>query len=197
MDIGVPTIFSVLRDTNISAPALVVAASTDLDPDRAIRKSLEELAHTRQFARHLKNTMPWVQANSDYRSVSHQDDHIRFYCEQENAHLAEFLYASQKRIDFRHLENVASGNPLRDLEILVERVRAMNLRLFVADITTSDIKSLGLTVVRAIIPGLHPLFMGHAYRALGGIRLWNVPQKLGYRGITAASGDNPAPHPYP
>jgi ribosomal protein S12 methylthiotransferase accessory factor len=54
-----------------------------------------------------------------------------------------------------------------------------------------------LKVVRAIIPGFHPLFMGHKLRALGGSRLWQVPQSLGYQGINRDTGDNPAPHPYP
>jgi ribosomal protein S12 methylthiotransferase accessory factor len=52
-------------------------------------------------------------------------------------------------------------------------------------------------VVRALIPGFNPLFMGHHIRALGGERLWSVPQKLGYSGVNRATGDNPYPHPYP
>jgi len=63
--------------------------------------------------------------------------------------------------------------------------------------TTLDVEDLGLKVVRAIIPGFHPLFMGHALRALGGTRLWEVPQKMGWGGISRETGDNPLAHPYP
>ena len=66
-----------------------------------------------------------------------------------------------------------------------------------ADLTTPDVEELGLKVLRCVIPGFHPLFMGHNLRALGGSRLWEVPQKLGYRGINREFRDNPAPHPYP
>jgi ribosomal protein S12 methylthiotransferase accessory factor len=66
-----------------------------------------------------------------------------------------------------------------------------------SDLTSSDVGNLGLAVVRAVIPGFHPLHMGFKTRALGGQRLWSVPQRLGYPGISLESGDNPAPHPYP
>ncbi len=65
------------------------------------------------------------------------------------------------------------------------------------DVTTEDVRALGLTVVRALVPGYHPLFMGYHLRALGGERLWTIPQRLGYRGITRADGDYPYPHPFP
>jgi len=70
-------------------------------------------------------------------------------------------------------------------------------RVLLADVTSEDVGDLGLRVVRALIPGFHPLILGHKIRALGGRRLWEVPQKLGYPGVTRAKGDNPAPHPYP
>jgi len=65
-----------------------------------------------------------------------------------------------------------------------------------ADVTTEDMRDLGLLVVRAVIPGFHPLFMGHQFRALGGTRLWEIPQKFGYPGISREHGDNPLPHPF-
>jgi len=70
-------------------------------------------------------------------------------------------------------------------------------RVLTCDLTSPEIAELGITVVRAIIPGFHPLVFGHALRARGGSRLWRVPQALGYPGITPATGDNPVPHPFP
>jgi ribosomal protein S12 methylthiotransferase accessory factor len=52
-------------------------------------------------------------------------------------------------------------------------------------------------VIRAVIPGFHPLCIGHTFRALGGSRLWEVPPKLGYAGLSRDTGDNPVPHPIP
>jgi len=47
------------------------------------------------------------------------------------------------------------------------------------------------------VPGLHPLFMGHETRALGGRRLYSVPQRLGHAGLEPGQPDNPYPHPFP
>lgn len=196
-DVGVATILAVSKGTHHEAPALVFAASSDLDPHRAARKSLEELAHTWQLARDLKNHLPPIVPIIEYTNVVHQDDHILLYCDHGNVSLADFLWASSKMIDFDDIPNLCSGNPDTDLGLLIQKGHSTGHRVLVADLTTPDVGELGLTVVRAVIPGFHPLCMGHRFRALSGIRLWSVPQKLGYCGITPSSGDNPAPHPYP
>lgn len=197
MDVGVPTILSVLRNTSSEAPALVFAASSNLDPEEATRKSLEELTYTGLLAQHLKTHMPAIAPVPDYSNIVDQDSHVRFYGEHENAHLADFVFASSQRIDFNEIRNLATGDPEQDLESLIERVHSVNHAVFIADLTTPDVGELGLSVVRAIIPGFHPLCMGHRLRAQGGSRLWSVPQKLGYAGLSRETGDNLAPHPYP
>lgn len=197
MDVGIPTILSVLRGKSPEAPALVFAASADLDPEKAVRKSLEELAHTRMLARQLHCTQPLLSADPLYDNIRDKEAHVRLYCNHANAHLADFIFSSEKSVDFSEIKNLGTGDDEKDLNVLVSKVSALNHRVLLADLTTDDISGLGLRVVRAVIPGFHPLFMGHRLRALGGSRLWQVPQKLGYAGISPYAGDNPAPHPYP
>jgi ribosomal protein S12 methylthiotransferase accessory factor len=67
----------------------------------------------------------------------------------------------------------------------------------IADITSSDVRTLGLHVLRAIIPGFQPLYMGHSVRSLGSRRLGNVPSKLGFSQRAAHRDEGQAPHPYP
>jgi ribosomal protein S12 methylthiotransferase accessory factor len=197
MDHGVPTILSILHSRALDAPALVFAASADLDPENALRKSLEELAHTRRLAQQLHTGLPLLTPVANFINVASQDDHVRLYCNHSNTQLADFIFASGERIGFEEIENLSTGDPERDLKILVEKMRSVGHQVLIADLTTPDVEELGLKVVRAIIPGFHPLFMGHHLRALGGSRLWEAPQKLGYKGIRRANDDNPAPHPYP
>jgi ribosomal protein S12 methylthiotransferase accessory factor len=196
-DVGVPTILSILRSRAPEAPALVFAASADIDPEHAVRKSLEELAHTRRLAQQLKTNLPPSVPTLQFDNIVSQDDHVRFYCDEANTPLAEFILASTTPLAFDEIENLATEDAPRNLEILTDKVRAVNHRVLVADLTTPDVRELGLAVVRAVIPGFHPLCIGHKIRALGGSRLWEVPQRLGYQGIARDSGDNPAPHPYP
>lgn len=196
MDHGIPTILSVLRNKQSDAPAFVFAAAAHLDPEQAVRKSLEELALTRRLAQELKMQMPCIDA-TNFENVTNQDGHIRLFCEQTSAPYAEFIFSSTKFTAFEEIPNFSQGSPDLDLKVLVEKINAIDFQVLLADLTTPDIRDLGLYVARAIIPGFHPLFFGHRVRALGGDRLWSVPQSLGYEGIKRESGDNPVPHPYP
>lgn len=197
MDVGIPSILAVQRSTSPQVPAIVVSAASGLDPEHAVRKSIEEVAHTSRYMQELFAASLQHTQTSDYDNILNQDDHLGFWALQENAPLCDFLFESKERVPFSSLKNMSSGNPSTDIEILLERVSAIGHRILVTDLTTPDVEELGLAVVRAIIPGFHPLFMGYKYRALGGSRLWKIPQTLGYRGVIRESGDNPLPHPFP
>lgn len=194
---GIPTVLAILRSYSPELPSLIFAASTSLDPDDAIRKCLEELAHTRRQAHSLKANKRPIVPEPGFTNFITQDSHLRFYSEHSSAHWADFIFSSGERISFDRLENRSTHVSDQDLHFLVKRLKDLNYEVLIADVTTVDVQQLGLHVVRAIIPGFHPLFMGHKFRALGGRRLWEAPQKCGYPGISRASGDNPAPHPYP
>lgn len=196
-DNGIPTLLSVQRSCESDAPALTFAAATDLNPEKAMRKSLEELAHTRRYCQDILNGLPRLEPVPGHTNIREQQDHLNFYSDHRNARLADFLFESEFSTDFDGIENQSTGRPADDLAILSERVRQTGHRVLLCDLTTEDIRGMGLAVVRAVIPGYHPLFMGHPIRALGGTRLWTVPQKLGHKGIDPEAGDNPAPHPYP
>ena len=197
MDHGVPAILAVLRTDAADAPALVFAAAAHMDPEEAIRKSLEELALTRWFSRGIRAELSAFVPDPDWGNVTGLKHHAHVYYDHANTGLADFLFQSPRRIAFDDIDNLSSGDPERDLESLAQRVAALGHRILLADVTTEDVRQLGLSVVRAVIPGFHPLFMGHRFRALGGRRLWEIPQRLGYKGITPETGDNPAPHPFP
>src|SRR6185503_713248 len=189
LDHGIPTILSILMHPLDEAPAFVFAASSHLNPEIAARKSLEELAHTRRLAVELKH--------EKYPPTLKQHVHVKHYTDHISRSAVEFLLVSQAWIDFQELRDFSLGNPDQDLAMLSQKISNVGCIPLISNITTEDIRDLGLFVMRAVIPGFHPLFMGHHIRALGGWRLWNVPQKLGYTGIAKETGDNPSPHPFP
>ena len=189
LDHGIPSIMSMLMHESNELPAFVFAAASHLSPEIAVRKSLEELAHTRRLAVHLQNNMPSL--------ARRQDVHVKLYTHRNSHPSVDFLLKSQESVEFQELPNFMSEDQQSDLRTLCTRIRSVGSRPLLCDVTTPDVGGLGLSVVRALIPGFHPLFMGHDLRALGGWRLWNVPQRLGYKGITKETGDNPAPHPFP
>jgi ribosomal protein S12 methylthiotransferase accessory factor len=141
--------------------------------------------------------MPRLVPDPQYKNVVDQISHLNLWCDHINAPLADFLFASDKRIDFNEMTNLATGDAGQDLDGLLAKLHTIGHQSFIVDITTPDIQELGLVVMRAVIPGFHPMFLGHELRALGGSRLWEIPQKLGYRGVDRITGDNPIPHPFP
>ncbi len=191
LDTGVPTVLALSRGTLGDTPALVPAASASLDPEEAVRKSLEELEHTRDYCQKIMMHFPRLKADPHYRNINSQIGHLNFWCDHANAPLAHFLFDSPERIDFDEIPSLSTGDCAQDLRVLLEKVRAVDHRVLLCDLTTPDVSHVGLSVVRAVIPGFHPLVVGHSIRSLGGKRLWTVPQKLGYAGITRDGGDNP------
>jgi ribosomal protein S12 methylthiotransferase accessory factor len=129
--------------------------------------------------------------------VVSQATHVRYWSEPDALPGAAFLWSSPVERDLDELPCVPGDHPAARFRGLVERLSAAGHRVLLTDLTTEDVAPLGLRVLRAVVPGLHPLAIGHRLRALGGQRLWTVPQRLGHRGIDPAAGDNPLPHPYP
>jgi ribosomal protein S12 methylthiotransferase accessory factor len=196
MDHPVPVIFAIMTSQLPEAPAMLVAAAAHLDPEQAVQKSLEELAQIWSFAQRIKVARPKFLPDKGWANVMDPTSHAAVYFDHANVHLAEFLFASNDQIAFGDIKNLSTQNPSRDLRLVVEKIHDMKWTILVADVTSDDIRDLGLFVLRAVIPGFHPLFMGHRFRALGGTRLWEIPQRLGYPGITPERGDNPFPHPF-
>ncbi|MFZ1374904.1 YcaO-like family protein [Nostocoides sp.] len=190
-DVGAPTILSVAEGFAATSPAIAVAAATHPDPVVAVRKSLEELAHTRKYAAQVMDYLPPVPVDlaGGHPQVDGQRAHLRFYCPQEAKSAASFLWSSELRI---HLDEVA--RPADDeLSALVAAVAATGQEVVAVELTSPDIADLGLHVVRVIVPGFHPLQMGHSNRCLGGDRLAADLWVAG-RG---PDDDNPYPHPFP
>lgn len=199
LDHGIPTILSVIISDNPESPALIFAGAADPDPERAACKSLEELPHTRRYCSRLMRYSPKFKAEfPDHVNVADQAEHLHFYCDHDNSGYADFIFRSKKRKAFDEIQSLADEkSPKRTLHNMLKALNNVGEIAYLKDLTSVDIKETGLYVVRAVLPGFQRLAMGYNNRQLGGVRLWTVPQKLGYKGITHEIGDNPAPHPYP
>jgi ribosomal protein S12 methylthiotransferase accessory factor len=197
LDHRVPTILSVQTNNIPTRPALTVAASCSPNPVEAAIKSLEELAHTYRYMIDINQLRPQENYAITSEQVINQESHLLYWCDHRNINQADFLFNKNKRISFGDIMEI-SGNSREDkLSAIIKAIENVGNRVIICDLTTPDVRELGLTVVRALIPGFHPLFMGHSIRALGGTRLWTIPEKMGYSGISSNKVDNPAPHPYP
>jgi ribosomal protein S12 methylthiotransferase accessory factor len=193
----IPGILAVLKHTDTAYVPIVVAASVSLSPEEAVRKALEELAHTERYAYQIRTELPRLEVIEDFDNVLGQVHHVNYWMDEKIVHHASFLYASETYMNFQDLPDFEQATPQEDLTKITTIIRESGYQILISDITTEDVKSLGMFVIRAIIPGYHPLFMGYHRRPLGGKRLWTIPQKLGFKGIVAEGRDTPFPHPFP
>jgi ribosomal protein S12 methylthiotransferase accessory factor len=177
-------------------PAFAVAAASGLDPVAAIAEALSDLADARRLGEETKRRRTPPSPANQWEDVVEAEDHLAFAANHANRELIAFMTASEDRRTLADYDNPSAGSVDADLEMCVSRVVATGHRAYAANLTSEDIGVLGLNVCRAIVPGYQPVFAGHRLRALGGDRLYDVPQKLGYRGVLRGSAGNPAPFPF-
>ncbi len=190
-------ILAVATNEQTNFVPIVVAASVAPSPEEAVKKALEELAHTERYAYQIRSELPRLDDDKEFDNVLGQVHHVNFWMNPEVTKNAEFLYSSNEWKNFDELVDYSNESPKEEMDTLVSVIKKSGYDVLISDITTSDIEALGMKVVKAIIPGYHPLYMGYHKRPLGGERLWTIPKKLGYKGITPDLGDNPFPHPFP
>lgn len=192
---GIPAVMAVARHPQGFVP-LAVAAAAAPGAEEAIRKALEELAHTERYAFQIRAELPRQPHDPEFDGILGQVDHVNWWVDPAHARHADFLHASSVLRDQREMADFEGPTPTATLRRVVARLRETGYRALVADITTPDVAALGLHVVRGLVPGYQPLFMGWHHRALGGERLRRIPAALGYA-ADAHGCDYPFPHPFP
>jgi ribosomal protein S12 methylthiotransferase accessory factor len=200
LDIGsnhrLPCFAVVLTSDKTERPAYVFAAAAGIDPEAAIAEALLDLAEMQRTAQELRRRRPPPSSANDWEDVVDWRDHVNFAADPFNRELIAFMLSSEDRRSLLDYDAAPSGSPESDLENCVTQVKASGHEVYAANLTSEDVAALGLAVCRVVVPGYQPLFPGHRLRALGGTRLYEVPQKLGYRGIPRGNSGNTAPHPF-
>ena len=195
-DNRIAAVVAMLSSDRPGAPAFALAAAADLDPARAVEAALGRLAATRRRARTVLAERPSPSPANDWEDVIDADDHLAFAAAREHAERLAFMQASDDLRPLADRDGGATGSVEGDLEQAVTRVALTGASVLSANLTSADLAALGLAVCRVVVPGYQPLAVGHRLRALGGTRLFEVPQKLGHRGIPRGSAGNAAPHPF-
>lgn len=197
LDIRVPTVLAVQRNKRDGCPPIAFAAATGGSPKESVQKSLEELAHTYRYMRHILINCRRLNRAEFFRNILNQEDHLNLWADREMLGAADFLFSSDSRVNADELPDHSGRHVEDEMWSIVNAVRRAGYRTLISDVTTHDVRRIGLFVVRAIVPGLHSLFWNHSFRSLGGSRLYAAPQRCGFSGINTEDEANPIPHPYP
>lgn len=204
MENGIPSIWALAKVGTKGSVNLICAAGAHLDPIRAAKSAIHELAGMIPMAeRRLKERRLEAEAMlDDSFLVQQMEDHSLLYS----------LPQAEERLHFL----LDEGNPVRtfaeefhsltwqedlteDLKQILRAFLSLKMDVIVVDQSSSETLRNGLRCVKVLIPGMLPMTFGHHLTRLTGLnRVLDVPMKLGYANHRLTPQElNPYPHPFP
>lgn len=183
------TIVTILENKNDNGISITVAAATDLNPEKAILKSLEELLCTNSYSyKVFENKLNNIYPNMCVNEISTLEDHMIYYFNPKNKKNIEFWLNNKKYINIKNLHNYSSTNNYENLKLCIKLLNKVNIDTYVCDITKEDVKMYGETVVKVINPGLVDLNTHKFTIKLGNKRIQKYLKQ---------NTINLEPHPFP
>ncbi|QTA37281.1 YcaO-like family protein [Thermosipho ferrireducens] len=184
-DVQVEVVCACIRDLRGRLPAAAFGVAASSTRSQAAKKAtLEALMVRRSLQILLRHRSPETYRN--FERIEHAVDSALLYTLPEMESGYEFL-----------LESHTPPPPPKDrddltLNKLVNELSALGLQPIVVDITTKDVRYVGLHVVRVLVPGMQPLDVCYRARHLGGKRFKQMAKTVGW---PCASSWNVYPQP--
>lgn len=183
-DIAVPVVLGIGDFFHPGQPAAVTGASCRPTVRAAAVKALSEVGQEYPVAKWLMRANTEYEYSSDYTDITDFDNHVHFYTGKDSTSRFNFLFEDQKK---RNRKDV-SGCDSHVKEEIIRLLKNRAMDVIAVDLTTPDVRELGFSVVRVVVPQLQPLNGDYRFRALGGERLRTYRNMERY---------NPLPHPFP
>jgi ribosomal protein S12 methylthiotransferase accessory factor len=199
LDIDIPVVLVILRSLTGKTPYTSVGISADLNPTHALRGALEEsfltLLGMNRFAKTKSDYIPEPFYKDLKTPIDHAIAHGVFPDLQKEI---DFLVSSKEKVSIQDLPNRSQAGFVENIGTTANLLKEKGLETIALDITTPDIDEAGFKVVRAIVPGLHPLDIDHNTMYLGGKRLYQAPCDAGLLDRPLKEEElNMAPHCFP
>lgn len=204
MEHGIPSIVAITKNRKEKGLNLICAAGAHLDPVRAVKTAVHELAGMMlTLDEKLEtNKEEYRRMLDDSSLVRQMDDHGMLYGLPEAEERLHFLLDENRPLrtfneDFNwkseHLDLTD------DLQDILQAFRELNLDVIVVDQTTPETIRNGLYCVKVLIPGMLPMTFGHRLTRVTGLeRVLKVPMDLGYTKEPLTTEQlNSHPHPFP
>jgi ribosomal protein S12 methylthiotransferase accessory factor len=204
MEHGIPSVFAMAKNRKDTGLNLILAAGAHLDPVRAAKSAIQELAGMmlNLDEKLEKNKTEYEKMLYDDSLVKQMDDHGMLYGLPQAEERFKFLQDDSRPLrSFQEEFKWKSDHTdlTDDLKDILATFRNRNLDVIVVDQTASELAKNGLHCVKVLIPGMLPMTFGHHLTRLTGLeRVLNVPAELGYsdRPLTFEQL-NQKPHPFP
>lgn len=204
MEHGIPSIWAMAKNRKEKGLNLICAAGAHLDPVRAAKSAIHELAGMMLILdeKFEANKEKYEAMLHDPFLVKEMDDHSMLYGLKQAEERFDFLLSQSRPLRTFEEEFTWKSNHTDltdDLKDLLRAFRRHNLEVIVVDQTTPELARNGLYCVKVIIPGMLPMTFGYHLTRLTGLdRVLHVPKELGYvKQPLTMEQLNPHPHPFP
>ncbi|UKS29537.1 TOMM precursor leader peptide-binding protein [Paenibacillus sp. HWE-109] len=203
MENGIPSIWALAKSVSPGKMNLICAAGAHLDPVRAAKSAIHELAGRLNFLQEKfeAGMAYYKQMLNDPFLVVQMEDHAMLYGLPQAEERLQFLLDGQRPLrtfdeEFKRKANHADLTD--DLKETIEVFRRLNLDVIAVDQSSQETLRNGLHCVKVLIPGMLPMTFGHHLQRLTGLkRALRVPAELGYAKKPLKTGQlNPHPHPF-
>jgi ribosomal protein S12 methylthiotransferase accessory factor len=203
LDTGIPVVLALAQRESASGPCTFVSTGAGLHPHRAAESAVFEVAAILSAVTHSfrDNLGRAVRLAEDFRRVRTMSDHSLLGALPTSRKWFDFLSAPDR--PELSLADASAASPVfatlgEDLDHVRRRIEAVGAHVYVADVTTPELRWRGLECTRTFVPGFLPMTFGHDTRRLVGLpRLDDA--RLPYVSLLPP-GRTPAdlpPHPFP
>ena len=196
LDLPYHSFLGVLQDRRHTPTRILVGGACHPDPHRAVLKTLIELAQGFQWANHVRSRK--ITLDPEFSSITTFESRMELYVFGDQQRAFDFLFDHPVTINLSELESEERGDMATTLAEGVSRLQAMGLDPIAVDMTSSDAKECGMSVIKVVIPECEALEGDHRMPFLGGRRWREVPARIGLRPSHLTLEErNLQPHPYP
>lgn len=204
MEHGIPSVWAMAKNRKQKGLNIICAAGAHLDPVRAVKSTVHELAAMMLTLDEKLETNQdeFVRMLQDSSLVQKMDDHGMLYGLPQAEERLQFLLDDNhplRSFDEEFKWKSTHADLTDDLQDILQKFRRLNLDVIVVDQSTPETKRNGLHCVKVLIPGMLPMTFGHHLTRVTGLeRVLRVPMELGYtKQPLTLEQLNPHPHPFP
>lgn len=197
-DLAIPVMMGIAIDRTGAGPAAAVGLGCHLNPAEAVRKAAFEVCQVHMIEAARFGSAGVTDAARGYDQVRTLLDHSGYFSLRERLVEFDFLLHSGRQVRLGSLANRTHQDTRGDLQYCMEKLASAGCRAAVVDLTTAEFEEFRIRAVRVLVTGLQPIHFGQGLERLGGVRLYEAAQRMGYADrIRTAADLNPCPHPLP
>lgn len=186
-DCGVRTVYLLQLCDHHPTASQIIGCATDFSLETACKKVVREtLCYRTKFEQEI--AIP-----DQIEDFMHLQDGAAYMGRPEHRQAFAFLY--ERPVEPMPEESPAGLTDLEQLRVVLGKLNALRMDAYIVDMTTDELRDIGLWVVRVIIPQLMPMSPIYRARFLGTPRLYQLAEKFGRPGLTLEDV-NPYPQPF-